>query len=43
VKGYIRSSGHWAIVLDERDSGTGRWRSFTGTKRQANVPSRSQS
>src|SRR6516162_7596600 len=41
MKGHIRerSPGHWAIVLDARDPETGkrkrRWRSFTGTKRQA--------
>jgi integrase len=40
MKGHIRerSPGHWAIVIDVRDS-TGkrkrRWQSFTGTKRQA--------
>jgi integrase len=41
MKGHIRerSPGHWAIVLDAHDEGTGerkrRWHSFTGTKRQA--------
>jgi integrase len=41
MKGHIRerSPGHWAIVLDVRDSATGkrkrRWHSFEGTKRQA--------
>ena len=43
MKGHIRqrSPGHWAIVIDERDPQTGkrkrRWRSFAGTKRQAQV------
>jgi len=43
MKGHIRerSPGHWAIVIDVRDSQTGkrkrRWHSFTGTKRQAQV------
>src|SRR5262249_7696865 len=42
MKGHIRerSPGHWAIVIDARDS-TGerkrRWHSFTGTKREAQV------
>jgi integrase len=41
MKGHIRerSPGHWAIVLDLRDPGTGKrkrkWHAFTGTKRQA--------
>jgi len=41
VKGHIRerSPGHWAIVIDVRDPGTGRrkrkWHSFEGTKRAA--------
>src|SRR6266498_3526981 len=43
MKGHLRerSPGHWAIVLDVRDSATGkrkrRWHSFTGTKRPAQV------
>jgi hypothetical protein len=43
MKGHIRerSPGHWAIVIDVRDPGTGerkrRWHSFTGTKREAQV------
>ena len=43
MKGHIRerSPGHWAIVIDVRDSVTGkrkrRWHSFAGTKRQAQV------
>jgi integrase len=43
MKGHIRerSPGHWAIVIDVRDSQTGRrkrrWHSFEGTKRQAQV------
>lgn len=43
MKGHIRerSPGHWAIVIDGRDSQTGkrkrRWHSFTGTKRQAQI------
>jgi len=43
MKGHIRerSPGHWAIVIDVRDSQTGkrkrRWHSFAGTKRQAQV------
>jgi Arm domain-containing DNA-binding protein len=43
MKGHIRqrSPGHWAIVIDVRDPQTGkrkrRWRSFAGTKRQAQV------
>jgi integrase len=43
MKGHIRerSPGHWAIVIDARDSQTGkrkrRWHSFAGTKRQAQV------
>ena len=43
MKGHIRerSPGHWAIVIDTRDPGTGKrkrkWHSFTGTKRQAQV------
>src|SRR5262249_14878672 len=36
-----RSPGHWAIVIDVRDSQTGkrkrRWHSFEGTKRQAQI------
>lgn len=41
MKGHIRerTPGHWAIVLDVRDSATGkrrrRWHSFAGNKRQA--------
>ena len=43
MKGHIRerSPGHWAIVIDVRDSQTGerkrRWHSFAGTKRQAQL------
>src|SRR5262245_24862796 len=43
MRGHIRqrSPGHWAIVIDVRDPQTGkrkrRWRSFAGTKRQAQV------
>jgi len=43
MRGHIRerSPGHWAIVLDSRDPATGkrkrRWRSFQGTKRQAQL------
>jgi integrase len=43
MKGHIRerSPGHWAIILDVRDSQTGkrkrRWHSFAGTKREAQV------
>src|SRR5262245_23089540 len=43
MKGHIRerSPGHWAIVIDVRDSQTGkrkrRWHRFAGTKRQAQV------
>jgi integrase len=43
MKGHIRerSPGHWAIVIDVRDSVTGarkrRWHSFAGTKREAQV------
>jgi integrase len=43
VKGHIRerSPGHWAIVLDVRDTATGkrkrRWHSFAGTKRAAQI------
>jgi integrase len=43
MKGHIRerSSGQWAIVLDSRDSETGKrkrkWHSFRGTKREAQV------
>jgi integrase len=43
LKGHIRerSPGHWAIVLDLRDPGTGtrrrKWHSFQGTKRQAQI------
>jgi hypothetical protein len=42
MKGHLRerSPGHWAIILDVRDS-TGtrkrRWHSFKGTKREARV------
>ena len=41
MKGSIRerSPGHWAIILDQRDPGTGKrrrkWHSFRGTKREA--------
>jgi integrase len=41
MKGHIRerSRGHWAIILDQRDTATGerkrKWHSFTGTKRDA--------
>ena len=43
MKGHIRerSPGHWAIVIDVRDSQTGkrkrRWHSFKGTKREAQI------
>src|SRR5262249_46776372 len=42
MKGHIRerSPGHWAIVIDARDSQTGRkrrWHSFRGTKREAQI------
>jgi integrase len=43
MKGHIRERlpGHWAIVVEMRDSETGRrrrkWHSFSGTKRQAQV------
>src|SRR5262249_57074038 len=43
MKGHIRerSPGHWAIVIDVRDSQTGRrkrrWHSFAGTKRHPQV------
>lgn len=43
MKGHIRerSPGHWAIVLDLRDTVTGKrrrkWHSFAGTKRQAQI------
>jgi len=43
MKGHIRerSPGHWAIVIDLRDTEAGkrrqRWYSFRGTKRQAQV------
>jgi Phage integrase, N-terminal SAM-like domain len=43
MKGHIRerSPGRWAIILDSRDSQTGkrkrRWHSFAGTKRQAQI------
>ena len=43
MKGHIRerSPGHWAIVIDVRDTATGkrkrRWHSFRGTKREAQV------
>jgi integrase len=45
MKGSIRerSPGHWAIILEQRDAGTGKrkrkWHSFAGTKRQAQVES----
>jgi integrase len=43
MKGHIRerSAGHFAIILDIRDTATGarkrRWHSFKGTKRQAQI------
>ncbi|MHC2371296.1 integrase [Bradyrhizobium diazoefficiens] len=43
MKGHLRerSPGHWAIILDQHDAGTGRrkrkWHSFKGTKRQAQI------
>ena len=43
MKGHIRerSPGHWAVVIDVRDSASGRrrrkWHSFAGTKRQAQI------
>jgi integrase len=43
MRGHLRerSPGHWAIVIDMRDPTTGKrkrkWRSFIGTKRQAQV------
>lgn len=43
MRGHLRerSPGHWAIILDARDPKTGerkrRWRSFAGTKRQAQI------
>src|SRR5262245_58745701 len=43
MKGHLRerSPGHWAIVIEVRDPATGRrkrrWRSFKGTKREAQV------
>lgn len=43
MKGHLheRSPGHWAIIIEMRDSATGRrkrkWHSFAGTKRQAQV------
>jgi Phage integrase, N-terminal SAM-like domain len=43
MKGHIRerSPGHWAIILDASDPGTGkrkrRWHSFAGTKRAAQI------
>ena len=43
MKGHIRerSPGRWAIILEQRDSATGKrkrkWHSFQGTKRQAQV------
>jgi integrase len=43
MKGHLRerSPGHWAIVIDVRDSQTGkrkrRWHSFAGTKREAQI------
>src|SRR3954466_15002680 len=45
MKGHIRerSPGHWAIVIDARDTETGmrkrRWHAFKGTKRQAQIES----
>jgi hypothetical protein len=41
MKGHLRqrSPGHWAIVIDLPDAGTGKrrrkWHSFAGTKREA--------
>jgi Phage integrase, N-terminal SAM-like domain len=43
MKGHLRerSPGHWAIILDPRDSATGKrkrkWHSFMGTKRRAQI------
>src|SRR5215475_5422910 len=41
MKGHIRerSPGHWAIVIDVHGTGERkrRWRSFAGTKRQAQI------
>jgi integrase len=43
MKGHIRerSPGHWGIVLEQKDAETGnrkrKWRSFKGTKRQAQI------
>jgi hypothetical protein len=43
MRGHIRerSPGHWAIVIDLHDSGTGKrkrkWHSFQGTKREAQI------
>jgi integrase len=43
MRGHIRerSPGHWGIVIDVRDAGTGKrkrkWHSFKGTKRAAQV------
>jgi integrase len=43
MKGHIRerSPGHWAIILDQRDSATGKrkrkWHTFKGTKREAQI------
>jgi hypothetical protein len=43
MKGHLRerSPGHWAIVIDVRDSQTGKrkrsWHSFAGTKRRVQV------
>ena len=43
MKGHLheRSPGHWAIIIEMRNSATGRrkrkWHSFAGTKRQAQV------
>jgi integrase len=43
MRGHIRerSPGHWGIVIDVRDVGTGKrkrkWHSFKGTKREAQV------
>jgi integrase len=43
MRGHLkeRSPGRWAIVIDIRDSGTGKrkrkWHSFAGTKREAQV------
>jgi len=43
MKGHLRerSAGHWAIVIDVRDSQSGqrkrKWHSFRGTKREAQI------